>query len=272
MKNQQTRTKWRARGQVLCLASSLTLVAAQAQQTLPSQVPANTKLVVADQNENLQTLMRASGEQQKLASTVSYANFQGGPAIFEAFRAGALDLAIVGNTPPIQAHAAGQVLPIVAVRTTDAPDYFLAVRPGLQIERLTDLKGRKIAYAEGTGRQPYVLSALKIAGLRPNDVKLVPLRAGEFPTAVQTGQVDVAALTEPHFSRYLRTYADQKASALPKSEHAKLPTNTSYLYASPAALANPAKAAAIRDVVRHWVAASDWAQRRLAGDRMNSMR
>lgn len=77
---------------------------APAQGSLPQQVPAGTKLVVADQNEALQTLIRASGVQAKLSSNVTYANFLGGPAILEAFRAGALDLATVGNTPPIQAH------------------------------------------------------------------------------------------------------------------------------------------------------------------------
>lgn len=250
----------RAAGAVL-VAVATALGAQAADPSLPTQVPANTKLVVADQNENLQTLMRASGAQKQLAASVSYANFQGGPAILEAFRAGALDLAVVGNTPPIQAHAAGEILPIVAVRTSDGPDYQLATRPGLTLNSLQELKGKKIAYAEGTGRQPFVLSALKLAGLSRKDVTLVPLRAGEFPTAIQTGQVDVAALTEPHFSRYLRSYADLKAGALPKAEHARLPTRTSYLYASPMALKDPAKAAAIRDFVQQWVTASDWATR-----------
>lgn len=243
------------------VAIALPLGAQAADAPLAKEVPANTKLIVADQNETLQVLMRASGSQKQLAAAVTYANFQGGPAILEAFRAGALDLAVVGNTPPIQAHAAGEVLPIVAVRTNDGPDYQLATRPGLTVNSLQELKGKKIAYAEGTGRQPFVLSALKLAGLSRKDVTLVPLRAGEFQTAIQTGQVDVAALTEPHFSRYLRSYADQKAGALPKAEHARLPTRTSYLYASPKALKDPAKAAAIRDFVQQWVGAGEWAAR-----------
>lgn len=226
--------------------------------TLPAAVLAGTKLVVADQNEALQTLMRVSGEQAKLSAQVSYANFLGGPSILEAFRAGALDLAVVGNTPPIQAHAAGEPLPIVAVRKTSAPDYQFAVRPGLTIPSLKDLKGKTIAYAEGTGRQAFVLTALKVAGLSRRDVKLVPLRAGEFPTAIRAGQVDVAALNEPHFSRYLRDFADRKASAIPASEHRQLPTRTAYLYASPKALANPGKTAAIRQYVEAWIRANDW--------------
>ena len=60
--------------------------AAWGQSAPQPRVPSGTKLVVADQNEVLQTLMRASGAQRNISSTVMYANFLGGPAILEAFR------------------------------------------------------------------------------------------------------------------------------------------------------------------------------------------
>jgi sulfonate transport system substrate-binding protein len=225
---------------------------------LPTTVPAGTKLTVGDQNEELQTLMRASGEQQKLSSQVTYANFLGGPAILEAFRAGALDLATVGNTPPIQAQAAGEKILIVAARQSSEIDYHFAVRPGLTVTKLEDFRGKSIAYGEGTGRQPLVLNALKLAGLKKSDVKLVPLRAADFPDAVRSGQVDIAPLNEPHFSRYLADYADRGASSLPESEHDRLPRGITYLYASANALADPAKSGAIREFVAHWITANHW--------------
>jgi sulfonate transport system substrate-binding protein len=80
----------------------------------PPRVPSGTALVVGDQNEVLQTVMAASGEQARLAEKVTYANFLGGPAVLEAFRAGALDLVTIGNTPPIQAQGAGERILIVA--------------------------------------------------------------------------------------------------------------------------------------------------------------
>jgi len=125
----------------------------------PANVPSGAALVAADQNEELQTRMIASGEQAKLASHVTYANFLGGPAILEAFRGSALDVAFVGNTPPIQAQAAGERIPIIAaVRTSDVDNHF-AARPGLVLTRLEDLRGKKISYGEGTARQPFVLRA-----------------------------------------------------------------------------------------------------------------
>lgn len=225
---------------------------------LPTAIPPGTKLVVADQNENLQTLMAASGQQARLSSSVSYANFLGGPAILEAFRAGALDLAVVGSAPPIQAQAAGENVRIVGARITSRPEYMFAIRPKLSVTSLQDFKGKRIAYGEGTGRQPFVLAALKQAGLTRKDVTLVPLKAADFPDAVRSGQVDIAALNEPHFTRYLTRYAEDGASGLPDAAHKTLPTSISYLYASAAALANPAKSAAIREFVQHWIGANEW--------------
>jgi sulfonate transport system substrate-binding protein len=229
-------------------------------QSLPTVVSNGTALTVADQNEELQTLMIASGEQAKLAGKVTYANFLGGPSILEAFRAHALDLAQVGDAPPIQAQAAGETIPIVAARVSSQPDYKFAVRPGLTVSRLADFRGKRISYGEGTGRQPFVLAALKQAGLTRKDVTLVPLRAADFPDAIRSGQVDIAVLNEPHFSRYLADYADRGASALPDTQYEKLPRGLSYLYAGGDALKDPAKAAAIRDFVVHWIAANRWAK------------
>jgi sulfonate transport system substrate-binding protein len=231
-----------------------------ASEVWPAQIPPGTALVVADQNEVLQTLMSASGEQARLGSKVTYANFLGGPAILEAFRAGALDLATVGDTPPIQAQAAGERILIVAARQSSGRDYGIALRPGLKLARLEDFRGKRIGYAEGTARQPFVLNALKQAGLTRKDVVLIPLRSADFPDAIRSGQIDVGALNEPHFSRYLADYADRGASALPASEVERLPRGLSYLYAGDTALRSPVKTTAIADFVAHWIAAIRWSK------------
>lgn len=258
MRDQRTaRRRSFARSALLASFAILsTTLGAHAEDPLPTAVPAGVALVVADQNEQLQTLMRASGAQERLDADVTYANFLGGPAILEAFRAGALDLATVGNTPPIQAHASGHTLPIVAALTSSRVDYWLAVRPGLEIGSLEELEGKKLSYAEGTGRQPFILNAIKEAGLTRDDVEFVSLRAADMPDAVRAGQVDVAVLNEPHFSRYLAAYPD--ASALPEAEHDRLPRALSYLYASPDALADPGKSAAIAQFVGEWITAQNW--------------
>lgn len=245
-------------GSALCAPLFSALVARADEPPLPAVVPAGTKLVIGDQNEYLQTMITASGAKDRFVAKAQFANFLGGPEILEAFRAGALDVAMVGSTPPIHAHAAGEALPIVAALQSAGPAYRFALRPGLSVASLRELRGRKIAFAEGSARQTFVLSALKAAGLSLRDVTLVPLKVADFPTAIRTGQVDAAPLNEPHFSRYLRDYAAEKASAIPEPEYKGLPVSTLYLYASRKALSDPAKAAAIRELVSGWIAAVAW--------------
>ncbi|MBF6168398.1 ABC transporter substrate-binding protein [Streptomyces gardneri] len=223
---------------------------------LPTEVPPGTTLVIADQQERLQSVLRLSGELDKLPFEVEFANFVGGPAILEAFRAGAADVAQVGDVPPIHALVAGQDVPIVASYQTSTTALKLAVAPGKSVTRLADLKGKKIAYAEGTAQQAAVLRALDRAGLTTSDVQLVRLQLAEFLDAVRTGQVDVAPLIEPNVTRLLRTPG---TSLVPDSETAGIYSGLAYLYARRAVVQDPAEAAATRALVGAFVRAYQWA-------------
>lgn len=222
---------------------------------LPTEIPAGTKLVVADQQERLQSALRVSGELDKLPFKVEFANFVGGPAILEAFRAEAADVAPVGDVPPIHALAAGQDVPIIAAYQTAADALKLAVAPGRSITRLADLKGKKIAYAEGTAQQAAVLRALGKAGLKTGDMQLIRLHLAEFLDAVRTGQVDVAPLIEPNVTRLLRTPG---ASLIPDSETSGIYGGLAYLYARRVVVQDPARAAAARALVAAYVRAYHW--------------
>ncbi|WP_024804970.1 ABC transporter substrate-binding protein [Nocardia sp. BMG51109] len=222
---------------------------------LPTEIPPGTTLVVADQQQRVQTWLRASGELEKLPFTVEFANFVGGPAVLEAFRAGAADVAQVGDVPPIHALAAGQDVPIVGAYQSNPQSLKLAVAPGRSVTRLADLKGRKIAYAEGTAQQAGVLRALSKAGLATSDVELVRLQLGEFLDAVRTGQVDVAPLAEPNVTRLLRTPG---ASLIPDAELTGISTGLSYVYARRDVVRDPAQAAATRALVAALIRAQQW--------------
>lgn len=227
-------------------------VGAAATGPLPTEIPAGTTLVVADQEQRFQSVLKFSGEIDKLPFKVEFANFSGGPAVLEAFRGKAADVAIVGDVPPIHALAAGQDVPIIAAYQTATSALRLAVAPGVEAKKLADLKGKKIAYAEGTAQQAAVLRALTKAGLQTGDVELVRLQLGEFLDAVRTGQVDIAPLIEPNLSRLLRT---EGASVLPAAETEGIYPGLAYLYARRAVVQDPAKAAATRALVAAFVRA-----------------
>lgn len=222
---------------------------------LAQAVPEGTKLVVADQSELIRNLLDASGERKSITSDLELPNFAGGPAILEAMRAGALDIAYVGDTPPIQARASGTLLPIFATVSREKSEYRLVARPGLKIDDLAQLKGKRVSYIEGTGRQVFLVEALNRAGLTLDDVTLVPLRVADLPDAIRTRSVDVAVLQEPHVTRLTNQIG---ASAVSDPRERELLPGTWYIYARPEALADPAKHAAIGEFLAAAIRAAEW--------------
>lgn len=222
---------------------------------LAQAVPEGTKLVVADQSELIRNLLDASGERKSITSDLELPNFASGPAILEAMRAGALDIAYVGDTPPIQARASGTPLPIVATVSREKSEYRLVARPGLKIDDLAQLKGKRVSYIEGSGRQVFLVEALNRAGLTLDDVTLVPLRVADLPDAIRTRSVDVAVLQEPHVTRLTHQIG---ASAVSDPRERELLPGTWYIYARPEALADPAKHAAIGEFLAAAIRAAEW--------------
>ncbi|NDZ94254.1 ABC transporter substrate-binding protein [Streptomyces sp. SID6673] len=225
---------------------------------LPTNIPDGTRIVVADQQNLVQTLLRASGLDKNLPFSIEYANFTGGPAVLEAFRAGTADVAPVGDVPPIHAALTGQQVPIILAREVKPTNVVLATKPHAGITSPSDLRGKKIAYAEGTAQQVNVLRALANAGLATDDVTLVRLQLSEFSEALGAGEVDVAPLNEPRLTRYLRDYGSDGAGFIDQQRAGKISEGLSYVYARAESLAEPAKAAALRSLVTTLVKAFAW--------------
>lgn len=218
--------------------------------------PSNTsRLIIADQGELNQKLLEASNERKLLSFDLEQPNFAGGPAILEAIRAGALDAAYVGDVPPIQARASGTLLPIVATVTRERAQYILTSRPGLVINHLSELRGRKLSYIEGSGRQVFLIEALNRGGITLDEVELVPLRIADLPDAIRSGAVDVAVLQEPHVTRLRHQIG---ASPVLDPEAQNLLPSTSYIFARPEVLADPEKSAALGDYIAAWIRAGNW--------------
>ncbi|WP_346764749.1 ABC transporter substrate-binding protein [Rhodococcus sp. HNM0569] len=211
--------------------------------------------MIADQGERQQVALEASGRLASLPFEHEFATFQGAPAILEAFRADAVDVAWAGEIMAVQSLVAGDDVQVVAALQTDN-SLNLGVAPGAHITTLDDLRGQRIGYAEGTSQQAFVLRALDKAGLTVDDVVLTPMALPDFPDALRSDQIDAAPMSEPVFSRYMQTPG---ATALPFGEIADLSEGLSYLYSTKRALSDPATAAAIRAYVSAYVEAVDWA-------------
>ncbi|RMD62768.1 MAG: taurine ABC transporter substrate-binding protein [Alphaproteobacteria bacterium] len=69
------------------------------------------------------------------------------------------------------------------------------------IKTIADLKGKKVAFTEGSVSQFYINVLLKQAGLSESDIEVVNMTAGDAGSAFVTGRVDAAVTWEPWLTR-----------------------------------------------------------------------
>lgn len=247
-----------ALGLTACAGGETPGAALAADAPLPESVPKGTKLVVGDKEH--QKSIEFSGEVKNLPFEVEWANISGGPQTLEAFRAKALDIGSVADIPPIHSHWTGIPTKIVASRFRQDPlnhaIYRLGVAPGVAVASLADLRGKKIAYSPGQAQGALVLRVLKKAGLSKQDVKLVelPSTGDVYSNALASRQVEVAPIGGVQVKRYETKYGKDGATTIAHG----LRDDPGHLYAPTTVVADPAKAAAIREYVRVWARAWRW--------------
>ncbi|AZN72598.1 hypothetical protein D5400_16150 [Georhizobium profundi] len=230
--------------------------ASAADEPLAIEVPEGVSIVLADDANNVANLLKLSGQDQKLAADVSFANFSSGPLRLEAIRAGAAQVGAVGDVPPILAHFSDADVVIVGAVITSGEGNTLATAPDSGIETLEDLAGKRVGINVGTAQQATVLRNLRAVGLTLDDIEPIHLGLSEFADALRAGQIDAAVLKQPDRARYLASVEGTGAREIDNAPGGN--TNLKYLYASKSALADPAQAAAIRDLVVHWYRAHLW--------------
>ncbi|WP_152364672.1 ABC transporter substrate-binding protein [Microlunatus speluncae] len=224
---------------------------------LPDQVPDDTKIIIGD--PSTQKALQLSGELDELPF-IEWANLSGGPQTTEAFRAGALDAGSVAEIPPIHARWTGLEVKIIASRfrvdPLHHPVYEFGVAPGTAAATLEEFRGKKIAFSPGQAQGALVLKALRKAGLTKADVQLIelPSTGDVYANALAARQVDIAPIGGVQIKRYLGKYAAEGAATI---QHG-LRDDPGHVYALESSLADPGKAAALRQFVAAWARAVRW--------------
>ncbi len=70
-----------------------------------------------------------------------------------------------------------------------------------EIKTIADLKGKKVAFTEGSVSQFYINVLLHEAGLSQSDIEIVSMTAGDAGSAFVAGKVDAAVTWEPWLTR-----------------------------------------------------------------------
>ena len=211
-------------------------------------------LRVGVQKDGVRSILQASGQLEKLPYKVSFSTFTYGPPLVEAAGADKIDVAGVGSTPPIFGAAAGRDFKVIAsIQKRSRTDDALLLPKGSSIRSVQDLRGKRIAIANGSSANGYILRYLLRNGLSPKDVQLVNLAPADALAAFSSGRVDAWAVWQPYVAQALNGGARVLASGPPDE------AGSSFEIASGKALDDAGRRATLQDFVGRLKTAYAWA-------------
>ncbi|MGY1447874.1 ABC transporter substrate-binding protein [Pseudomonas chlororaphis] len=130
--------------------------------------------------------------------TVSIVNFSEDKDINAALASGQIDAATIATHTAMGMVAAG--LPVKIVLMLDQSMTADAIIAAPEIKSLKELKGKQVAFEEGTTSDILLHSALASAGMLWSDIQPVPMPASTAGAALIAGKVPVAVTYEPYLS------------------------------------------------------------------------
>jgi sulfonate transport system substrate-binding protein len=135
-----------------------------------------------------------------LGSEIKWLDFQFGPPLLEAINVGSVDFGFVGDSPPIFAQAASARIRYAAAVKQDGNTQAIIVPKDSQINSLTDLRGKRIAFAKGSSAHNLLVAALEKAGLSWSDITPAPLAPADATAAFAKGSVDAWSIWDPYLA------------------------------------------------------------------------
>jgi NitT/TauT family transport system substrate-binding protein len=129
---------------------------------------------------------------------VELVNFTEDKDLNAALASGQLDAANIATHTAMAMVAAG--LPVKIVSLLDFSLSADAILAGSDIKTVADLKGKDVAYEEGTTSDILLNYALASNGMTISDINKVPMPAADAGSALIAGRVPVAVTYEPYIS------------------------------------------------------------------------
>jgi len=214
----------------------------------------NVTLHIGDQaGSGAEALLTAAGLIHKLPFHATFSDFTSGPPMLQAMGAGSVDIGAVGNSPPVFAAAGGSQITIVGAMKSSPAGSAIVVPKNSPIHSIADLRGKRIAVTQGSSANYHLLTVLDKAHLTVKDVTISYLQPAEGQAALSSGAVDAwdiwTPFTESAVAKGARILVTGQGYGSPYS----------FDVASRAALADPAKAAAIRAYLKIIHQAHIWA-------------
>lgn len=140
-----------------------------------------------------------------LGVSVTWTEFTAGPVQLEALNVGSIDFGDVGEAPPIFAQAAGAPLVYASTTVPRPHNEAVLVPKGSTLQKVADLKSKKIALNKGSNVHYFLVKLLEKHGLKYADVQVVFLPPADARAAFERGSVDAWVIWDPFLSSAIKT-------------------------------------------------------------------
>jgi len=142
--------------------------------------------------------VQQSGEVEKATGyKINYRQFGGGGDVIRAMASGDVQLGEVGSTGIATAISQGMDVELFWILEDIAAAEALVVRNGSNINKIADLKGKKIATPFVSTSHFQLLYALDKAGIKPSDAQILNMRPPEIAAAWGRGDIDATFIWDP---------------------------------------------------------------------------
>lgn len=146
----------------------------------------------------------ASGEIEKIQGVhVEFRQFNSGAEIFAAIASGDVQIGDVGSSPFAASTSKGIDVKAIYISGAAGEDEALVARNGSGIEKLEDLKGKRLAAAPVSTDHFMLLSTLKQLGIKPDEATVLAIPQPEIVAAWQRGDIDAAFVWDPALGKLL---------------------------------------------------------------------
>ncbi|MEM5316011.1 sulfonate ABC transporter substrate-binding protein [Paraburkholderia sp. JHI869] len=176
-------------------------------------------------------VLKARGTLEKrlapLGFQVQWLEFPGGPQLLEGLAAGAVDVGIVGETPPIFAQAGGVDFVYIASEPPAPRGEAIVVQQDSAIRTVADLRGKRVALNRGSNVHYLLVKALQKANLKYEDIHPIYLAPADARAAFTSRSVDAWVIWDPYLAAI-----ERQANARSIANGENLVRNTQYYIAS----------------------------------------
>lgn len=190
---------------VACSSNPSTTTSASSPNSSASPVANQTVVRIGYQKAaTTLSLLKSRGDLEKAfaasGGSVTWSEFPAGAPMLEAMNAGAIDFGYTGESPPIFAQAGGNPVRYVAYDPWSPKAEAIVVKKDSPIQKVEDLKGKKVAVAKGSNTIYLLTAALKSVGLSYNDITPAYLSPADARAAFEGGNVDAWAIWDPYLA------------------------------------------------------------------------